>query len=121
MTDRKMNRLLKLLDDAVQLSAEFRGGYSNQFGSAEEFHTALAQSVEKYKGGDNEQINSLWLWFAPTCSWDDFAGLDGQDLANEIFGLVSQENKQLEKQKIIDITTIALADLEHPKLDEKKE
>ena len=85
--------LLNLLDKAEQLASEFQGGYSGQFLSAEEFHTALSENISKLKQGDRTQLDRLHLWFLPTSCWDDFVGKDGQDLANEISGLLSKLTK----------------------------
>ena len=97
----KANRLYELLDNAVKVSFEFSGGYSNHFLSAEEFHSALSDSVAKLKLGDNGEINRLYFWFAPTCDWDDLIGKSGQNLANEIFELLTylRESFQLEGNK----------------------
>jgi len=89
-------QLIQLLDKAENLASEFTGGYSNQFFSAEEFHKALFESINKLKQGDKTQQEILQLWFAPTCSWDDFVGRDGQDLANEIYEILSNLTRQNE-------------------------
>jgi hypothetical protein len=78
------DKLIKLLDEADQLLAHFSGGYSGQFLSAEDFHKALHESVEKFKQGDTSQLNKIDSWFLPTSCWDDFVGIDGQGLAGEI-------------------------------------
>ncbi len=82
-------KLIELLDKAEKLADEFQGGYSGQFLSAEEFHQALFDSINKLKQGDNTQLNKLHIWFLPTSCWDDFIGRDGQDLVNEISSLLS--------------------------------
>lgn len=87
--DPKLERLYLLLDKAEQLAGEFSGGFSNHFLSAEEFHASLTRRSSKLESGDLEQINDLWLWFAPTGDWDDFIGQDGNDLANELFALLT--------------------------------
>jgi len=76
--------LLELLDKAEKLASEFTGGYSGEFLSAEEFHLALKDSINRLKQGDKTQLEELNLWFYPTSCWDDFIGRDGQDLANQI-------------------------------------
>ena len=104
MTDNpKLERLYLLLDKAEELARQFSGGYSNHFLSAEEFHAALADSISKLKSGDADQINNLWLWFAPTSDWDDFIHQDGQDLANEIFPLLTDLKKSLNLYTVIDL------------------
>lgn len=101
----KLKRLLKLLDEAEKLAVQFSGGYSNNFLSAQEFHTALRDSVNKLKAGDTDQLNDLWLWFAPTCDWDDFIHKDGEDLANEIHPLVTELRKSFKVYTIVDLIT----------------
>ena len=82
--------LFKLLDEAQVLEGEYSGGYSTTFLSAEEFHIALKESIIKLKNGDLQQLNRLHIWFAPTCSWDDFVGNAGIELGNEIYELVNE-------------------------------
>lgn len=94
MSNPKLEALFLLLDEAEQLAGEFIGGYSDHFFSAQEFHAALADSIEKLKAGDLEQIKDLWLWFAPSYDWDDFID-DGVDIANKIFALLSELEKEL--------------------------
>jgi hypothetical protein len=106
MTDNpKLDRLYLLLERAEELAKQFTGGYSDHFFSAEEFHTALADSIIKLQSGDTDQLNILWLWFAPTCDWDDFVHQDGQDLANEIFPLLTDLKESLNVYTIIDVIT----------------
>jgi hypothetical protein len=81
-------KLIELLDKAEHLAGQFSGGYSGQFLSAEEFHSALVDSITKLKSGDNSQLDKLNIWFLPTSCWDDFVGRDGQDLANQISDLL---------------------------------
>ncbi len=81
-TDNK--KLIELLDKAEHLAGKFSGGYSGQFLLAEEFHLALVDSITKLKSGDNSQLDKLNIWFLPTSCWDDFAGSDSQELANQI-------------------------------------
>lgn len=101
----KLERLIKLLGEAEKLAGQFTGGYSNNFFSAQEFHTALADSINKLKVGDIDQLISLWLWFAPTCDWDDFIRQDDEDLANEIYSLVTELRKSLNVYSIVDLIT----------------
>ena len=86
-------KLIDLLDKAEKLANEFQGGYSGPFLSAEEFHQALLDGINKFKQGDKTQLNKFHTWFLPTSYWDDFIGKDGQDLANEIIGLLSTLTK----------------------------
>jgi hypothetical protein len=83
-TETDMKELIELLDKAELLAGQFSGGDSGQFLSAEEFHSALVDSIIKLKSGDNSQLDKLNIWFLPTSCWDDFVGCDGQDLANKI-------------------------------------
>jgi hypothetical protein len=87
-TETNTKKLLGLLEQAEHLAGQFSGGCSGQFNSAEEFHLALSDSIAKLKYGDNSQLDKLNIWFLPTSSWDDFVGSEGQELANEISGLL---------------------------------
>ena len=108
----KLERLLKLLDEAEKLAGQFSGGYSNNFFSAQEFHTAFTDSINKLKAGDTDQLNNLWLWFAPTCDWDDFIHKDGEDLANEIHPLVTELRRSFKVYTIVDLITDYQANVE---------
>ena len=93
MDKSKIQKLLILLDEAEQLVGQFTGGYSNRFIGAEEFHSALKISIQKLREGETTEIETLWIYFAPTCSWDDFVGLEGMELGNEIFELLDAIKK----------------------------
>ena len=93
MTPNADTKLFNLLDKAEYLASEFHGGYSGQFLSAEEFHKALSESINKLKQGDKTQLDQLHIWFLPTYCWDDFVGKVGQDLANQISELLSKLTK----------------------------
>lgn len=82
------DKLIDLLYRAKELSSQFSGGYGNEFFSAEEFHIALTESIERYVLGDSSELEKLYIWFLPTSCWDDFIGRDGQDLANEICSII---------------------------------
>jgi hypothetical protein len=93
ITQTDYSKLIDLLNKAEKLASEFHGGYSSQFLSAEEFHRALLERINKFKQGDQTQLDKLHIWFLPTSCWDDFIGRDGQDLANEISGILSNLTK----------------------------
>jgi hypothetical protein len=99
----KLENLYGLLEKAETLASEYSGGYSHNFLSAEEFYSALSESIKKLKGGDIDEINKLYLWFAPTCDWDDFITQDGEELANELFGLLADLKKSLKIYSIFDL------------------
>lgn len=101
----KLEHLIKLLNQAEELASQFSGGYSNNFLSAQEFHSTLVESINKLKDGDTDQLNELWIWFAPTCDWDDLIHQKGQDLANKIFPLVTELKKSLNVYTIVDLIT----------------
>lgn len=85
-----LQKLIELLDEAKRLAAQFSSGYSGRFSSAEEFHSALKDSIAKLKAGDASQLEKLHLWFLPTSCWDDFVGKEGQSLANDISNLLTK-------------------------------
>lgn len=86
----KRDKLIQLLEEAANLASEYTGGYSNQFSSAEAFHAALVESIEKLKDGDETQLQNIAVWFMPTSSWDDLVGIAGMDLANKISEIISK-------------------------------
>ena len=86
----KKELLFKLLDEAQEIAGKYTGGYSSAFLSAEEFHIALKESIIKLKNGDKQQLNRLHIWFAPTCTWDDFVGNTGIELGNEIYEIIDE-------------------------------
>lgn len=69
-----MKAILKYLKQAESNLSNYSGGYSGEFLSAEEFHKKLSISISKLENGDDTVIEELWIWFAPTCAWDDFVG-----------------------------------------------
>ena len=81
--------LLKDLHKAEKLLSEYTGGYSGSFLSVEEFHEAFIEAIDDIEFGNQTDLTRFYFWFAPTCQWDDFVGLDGQDLGNKIFERVS--------------------------------
>lgn len=87
---RDFKQLILLLERAVQLSAEFSGGYSANFLSAEEFHATLAKTVQRIKENHITELEKIYTWFIPASAWDDFVDIDGLDLGNEIFELVTK-------------------------------
>ncbi|MFT5820854.1 MAG: hypothetical protein ACI8ZM_002102 [Crocinitomix sp.] len=88
-----LETLIQELDLAEKLVSEFSGGHSGEFLSAEEFHRALKERILILKRGDLTVLGDLWYWFAPTCAWDDFVGMDGLDLGNSIFEKLDQLKK----------------------------
>lgn len=87
-------QLILQLEEAEQLAAQFSGGYSNNFISAEELHTALSENIIKLKDGETAGLNKLWLWFAPTCDWDTLIREDGLVLGETIFAFLSELKKE---------------------------
>ena len=83
---KKRNKVVSLLSDlkkAEKILSGYSGGYSGEHLSAKEFHTDLADRIKKLENGDENVIEDLWVWFAPTCQWDDFVG--DIDLGEKIF------------------------------------
>lgn len=81
-------RLIKLLVKAEKMISQYQGGYSHEYLSAQEFHNDLKDAIEVYKNGDNSTLDKFYIWFAPTCQWDDFVGKSGEKIAYEIFEIV---------------------------------
>ena len=79
----KMSLLITDLKKAEKILSEYSGGYSGEHLSAEDFHSDLVDRIKKLENGDESVIEDLWVWFAPTCQWDDFVG--NIDLGGRIF------------------------------------
>ena len=79
----KVNSLITDLKKAENILSEYYEGYSGEHLSAEEFHTDLVGRIKKLVNGDESVIEDLWIWFAPTCQWDDLVG--DIDLGERIF------------------------------------
>ena len=86
----KMELLINDLKKAEKILSEYSGGYSGEHLSAEEFHKDLLDRIKELEKGDENVIEDLWIWFAPTCQWDDFVG--DIELGEKIF-------QQLDKMK----------------------
>ena len=99
----KIEAVLNLFDQAESLAAEFKGGYSNAFLSAEEFYKTLAESIRKLKRGETHEILNLYFWFAPTCDWDGFVEKEGEHLGNSIFELLSELKESLKLYGIVEL------------------
>ncbi len=84
----KINQLTSKLQLAHELSKNFTGGWSNDFLSAEDFSKALGEAIERLGNGDKAALTDLTIWFMPAGDWDDFVGIEGQDLANEIYKML---------------------------------
>ena len=78
-----MHSLITDLKKAERILSEYSGGYSGEHLSTEEFYTDLVDRIKKLVNGDESVIEDLWIWFAPTCQWDDFVG--DIDLGETIF------------------------------------
>ncbi|MGB1247450.1 MAG: hypothetical protein ACPG4Z_01090 [Chitinophagales bacterium] len=85
--------LLEDLHIAEKILAEYKGGYSGEFLSAEEFHDDLLIAIDDIEFGNQIDLTRFWFWFAPTCAWDDFVGEEGLELGNRIFERVDKWKK----------------------------
>ena len=78
-----VDSLIADLNKAEKILSTRSGGYSGEYLSAEEFHTDLVNRIKKLSDGDESVIEDLWIWFTPTCQWDDFVG--NVELGERIF------------------------------------
>lgn len=62
------------LKKAAEILSGYSGGYSGEHLSADKFHRDLIDRISKLENGDDSVLEDLWIWFAPTCQWDDFVG-----------------------------------------------
>lgn len=77
--------LLEDLHVAEKILVKYKGGNSGEFSSAEEFHETLIEAIDDIEYGNQTDLTRIWIWFAPTCAWDDFVGEEGSELGNRIF------------------------------------
>jgi len=66
--------LINDLKEAEKILSEYSGEYSGQNFSAEEFHKNLKDRIFELENGNKAVLEDLWIWFAPTCQWDEFVG-----------------------------------------------
>lgn len=88
------SRKITLIDDlkrAEKILSQYSGGYSGEHDSAEHFHQDLKDRIQKLENGDESVLDDLWVWFAPTCQWDDFVG--DAELGERIYGKVCRLRK----------------------------
>ena len=60
-------RLVSLLEKAEKMVSKYKGGYSGEYLSAQEFHKDLKSSIIDYRNGDDTKLDQFYIWFAPTC------------------------------------------------------
>lgn len=82
--------LLEDLHAAEKILSKYEGGYSGKFLSAQEFHASLVEAIDDIEFGNQTDLSRIWIWFAPTCAWDDFVGEEGIELGNRIFERVNK-------------------------------
>ena len=87
-----MEELISDLKKAERILSEYTGGYSGKHLSAEDFHKDLKERIERLEQGDESVIEDLWIWFAPTCRWDDFVGQI--ELGERIFQKLNRIKKE---------------------------
>ena len=95
----ELRDLLEDLHLAEDMLENYTGGYSGEFLSAEEFADALSDAVYDIEFGNKSDLSKFWIWFAPTCTWADFVGMEGTDLGNRIFSRVNKWQKAYDKEK----------------------
>lgn len=83
----EFQRLIQLLDKAEEMLAQYSGGYSGEFFSAEDFHQALYDKIKLLKAGDELVLKNIYDWFVPSSCWNDFVGKEGTYLGNQIYFL----------------------------------
>lgn len=81
--------LINDLKEAEKILSEYSGGYSGQYISAEEFHKDLKDRIFKLENGNEAVLEDLWIWFAPSCQWDEFVGdaILGERIFQQIIAL----------------------------------
>jgi hypothetical protein len=85
--------LVEDLHKADKILEELKGGYSNRFDSAQDFRSHLVDFIDYIEFGNQMDLSKLWIWFAPTCDWDDLVGITGIEIGNRIFERVDNWKK----------------------------
>jgi hypothetical protein len=85
--------LIEDLHAAEQILSNYEGGHSGEFLSAQDFRQTLEDAIDDIEFGNKTDLTRFWFWFAPTCAWDDFVGIEGQELGNRIFERVDKWKK----------------------------
>jgi hypothetical protein len=88
--------LIADLHQALEFLANYSGGYSNGFLSAEAFYLALEDAIDDIEFGNQTDLNRFYIWFAPASDWDDFTGNEGSDLGDNIFERVKKWKEAIE-------------------------
>lgn len=90
MTDKvKIERLLKLLDEATKLVGQFTGEYIHHYQTPDELRDDLKTSIANIQQNDFTELNGLYNSFHPDSEWFDLSGDDGKRIGTEIFSMVS--------------------------------
>jgi hypothetical protein len=92
--DLDIQDLIKLLKQAHIKLTSYTGGYSGEFTSASEFKRELSKEIDEISNKNKTDLKNIWTWFAPTCAWDDFVGMDGQDLGDKIHDFADKWRKR---------------------------
>ncbi len=88
-----LQELITALEAALDVARQYRGSGSNNFYDIEEFCGVLEEVIAGFKAGNLMRLDDVWLWFAPTCDWDDLIGLPGFDFGNRVYELVERVKK----------------------------
>lgn len=94
----KNDALIIHLRKARELACQYVGGYSAHFDSAEEFAYELGQAVEELEAGNEAVLEKLHLWFSPTSDWDDLVRMDGIELGQRVFDMLSERIRMFKHQ-----------------------
>ena len=85
----KIERLLKLLEEATKLVGQFTGEYIHHYQTPAEFRDDLKTSIANIQQNDFTELNGLYNSFHPDSEWFDLSGDDGKRIGTEIFSIVS--------------------------------
>lgn len=80
-------RLIPALKEAHKIACTYEGGWSDEFGSSEEFADALGAALDKFESGDVSQVDQMAGWFVITGDWDNLIG-DHAHFAQKIFSML---------------------------------
>ncbi len=89
----ELHELFNDLEQAGKILSEIKGGYSGIFISAEQFYETLKEEIYDLKHQNVPDFSQICSWFAPTSTWDDFVGMEGNELANRILERANNWNR----------------------------
>ena len=78
-------QLVSLLRSAILLSENPGLNGTLQSVAHLDFNRKLRNTVDNLNSLELDEVEKIWIWFAPKGLWDDLMGISGSDLGAAIF------------------------------------